>query len=56
MLNAAVRVKGSYEAAADEQPRLVRVEQIMVTKPPDQQLELEVNSSEAASALERPQS
>ena len=42
MLNAAVRVKGSYEAAADEQPRLVRVEQITVTRPPDQQLELGV--------------
>jgi hypothetical protein len=42
LLNAAVRVKGSYEAAADEQPRLVRVEQITVTRRPDQQLELEV--------------
>ena len=42
MLNAAVRVKGSYEAAADEQPRLVRVEQITVTRPPDQQLVLGV--------------
>ena len=29
-------------AAADEQPRLVRVEQITVTRRPDQQLELEV--------------
>jgi hypothetical protein len=37
-----VRVKGSYEAAADEQPRLVRVEQITVTRRPGQQLELEV--------------
>jgi hypothetical protein len=44
MLNAAVRVKGSYEAAADEQPRLVRVEQITVTLPAGQQLELEVES------------
>lgn len=44
MLNAAVRVKGSYEAAADEQPRLVRVEQITVTRPPDQQLVLGVES------------
>jgi hypothetical protein len=42
MLNAAVRVKGSYEAAADEQPRLVRVEQITVTRPPDMQLVLGV--------------
>jgi hypothetical protein len=42
MLNAAVRVNGSYEAAADEQPRLVRVEQITVTRAPDQQLELGV--------------
>ena len=44
LLNAAVRVKGSYEAAADEQPRLVRVEQITVTRRPGQQLELEVES------------
>jgi hypothetical protein len=44
MLNAAVRVKGSYEAAADEQPRLVRVEQIIVTLPAGQQLELGVES------------
>ena len=42
MLNAAVRVNGSYEAAADEQPRLVRVEQITVTRAPDQQLEVGV--------------
>jgi len=42
LLNAAVRVKGSYEAAADEQPRLVRVEQITVTRPADQQLVLGV--------------
>ncbi|MCP9832195.1 hypothetical protein KBY80_12515 [Synechococcus sp. JJ3a-Johnson] len=39
MLNVAVRVNGSYEAAADEQPRLVRVEQITVTRAPDQQLD-----------------
>lgn len=44
MLNASVRVRGSYEAAADEQPRLVRVEQITVIEPPDQQLELVVGS------------
>jgi hypothetical protein len=44
LLNAAVRVKGSYEAAADEQPRLVRVEQITVTRRPGQQLKLEVES------------
>jgi len=37
-------VKGSYEAAADEQPRLVRVEQITMTRLPGQQLELEVES------------
>ena len=44
LLNAAVRVKGSYDAAADEQPRLVRVEQITVTRRPSQQLELEAKS------------
>ena len=42
LLNAAVCVKGSYEAAADEQPRLVRVEQITITRLPDQQLVLGV--------------
>lgn len=51
-----MRVKGSYEAAADEQPRLVRVKQITVTGRADQQLEVEVGSSETASVLERPQS
>ena len=39
---ASVGMRRIYEAAADEQPRLVRVEQITVTRPPDQQLVLGV--------------
>lgn len=55
MLNADVRVKGSYEAAADEQPRLARAEQITVNRPPDQQLELGAEERFEPSQLEAPQ-
>jgi hypothetical protein len=55
LLNAAVRVKGSYEAAADEQPRLVRVEQITVTRRPGQQLEIGVDLGEAPSKPKLPE-
>ena len=42
LLDAAVRVKGSYEAAPDQQPRLVRVEEISVTREASRQLGLEL--------------
>ena len=40
ILNCTVRVSGSYEASADEQPRLVAVETIEILKRPEQQMDL----------------
>jgi hypothetical protein len=42
MLDAAVLVKGHYEAAPDQQPRLVRVDEITVTREASRQLGLEL--------------
>ena len=42
LLDAAVRVKGSYEAAPDQQPRLVRVEEISITRAASRQLGLDL--------------
>jgi len=40
ILDCTVRVSGSYEAAADEQPRLVAVEAIEILKRPGKQMDL----------------
>jgi hypothetical protein len=40
ILDCTVRVSGSYEAAADEQPRLVAVESIEILKRPEKQMDL----------------
>ena len=40
ILNCTVRVSGSYEASADEQPRLVEVETIEILKQPEKQMDL----------------
>jgi hypothetical protein len=42
LLDAAVRVKGSYEAAPDQQPRLVRVEEISITRAASRKLGLDL--------------
>lgn len=40
ILDCNVRVSGSYEASADEQPRLVDVETIEILKQPEKQIDL----------------
>ena len=43
ILDCTLRVSGSYEAAADEQPRLVAVESIKVLRRPDEQIDLNLS-------------
>ena len=47
LLDAAVVVRGHYEATPDQQPRLVRVEEISVTREPNRQLGLELDTPAA---------
>lgn len=46
ILDAQIRVSGSYEAAENEQPRLISVSSIEVVRTPEQQLNMNLESTE----------